>query len=228
MSHLKDLTGQKFFRLTVLYRIENKIYNRKNKKVSKVAWHCRCDCGNEIDVIGESLKQGLTKSCGCWNIECMRDPSIKHNSSSTNDWRKDSEYHWLYERYRGILRRCGYCSNQENKNYKGKNIQVSPIWLSDYINFKTWALKHGARKDLTIDRIDVNGNYEPCNCRWITLKEQQRNKTNNHIVEYKNEKITLAELAERHGVEYNLLRDRIVRQKWGIERALYQPVNKKY
>ena len=136
MSYLKDLTGERFFRLTVLYRTKNKVYNRKNKKVSKTTWHCICDCGTEIDVVGESLKQGLTKSCECWNDECRKNPSIKCHTSNTLDWRKDSEYNWLYERYRGILRRCGYCSNQENKNYKGRNIKVDSLWLEDYNNFK--------------------------------------------------------------------------------------------
>ena len=223
MSYLKDLTGDRFFRLTVLYRTKNKVYNRKNKKVSKTTWHCICDCGTEIDVVGESLKQGLTKSCGCWNDECRKNPSIKCHTSNTLDWRKDSEYNWLYERYRGILRRCGYCSNQENKNYKGRNIKVDSLWLEDYNNFKIWALNNGAQKDLTIDRIDVNGNYEPNNCRWITCKIQQRNKTNNRLVEYKGKLLTLAELAENHNIDYRLLRERIIKQKWSVERAVSTP-----
>ena len=223
MSYLKDLTGERFFRLTVLYRTKNKVYNRKNKKVSKTTWHCICDCGTEIDVVGESLKQGLTKSCGCWNDECRKNPSIKCHTSNTLDWRKDSEYNWLYERYRGILRRCGYCSNPENKNYKGRNIKVDSLWLEDYNNFKIWALNSGAQKDLTIDRIDVNGNYEPNNCRWITCKIQQRNKTNNRLVEYKGKLLTLAELAENHNIDYRLLRERIIKQKWSVERAVSTP-----
>ena len=223
MSYLKDLTGERFFRLTVLYRTKNKVYNRKNKKVSKTTWHCIRDCGTEIDVVGESLKQGLTKSCGCWNDECRKNPSIKCHTSNTLDWRKDSEYNWLYERYRGILRRCGYCSNQENKNYKGRNIKVDSLWLEDYNNFKIWALNNGAQKDLTIDRIDVNGNYEPNNCRWITCKIQQRNKTNNRLVEYKGKLLTLAELAENHNIDYRLLRERIIKQKWSVERAVSTP-----
>ena len=223
MSYLKDLTGERFFRLTVLYRTKNKVYNRKNKKVSKTTWHCICDCGTEIDVVGESLKQGLTKSCGCWNDECRKNPSIKCHTSNTLDWRKDSEYNWLYERYRGILRRCGYCSNQENKNYKRRNIKVDSLWLGDYNNFKIWALNNGAQKDLTIDRIDVNGNYEPNNCRWITCKAQQRNKTNNRLVEYEGKLLTLAELAENHNIDYRLLRERIIKQKWSVERAVSTP-----
>ena len=223
MSYLKDLTGERFFRLTVLYRTKNKVYNRKNKKVSKTTWHCICDCGTEIDVVGESLKQGLTKSCGCWNDECRKNPSIKCHTSNTLDWRKDSEYNWLYERYRGILRRCGYCSNQENKNYKGRNIKVDSLWLEDYNNFKIWALNNGAQKDLTIDRIDVKGSYEPNKCRWVTCKIQQRNKTNNQLVKYKGKLLTLAELAENHNIDYRLLRERIIKQKWSVERAVSTP-----
>lgn len=225
MSKLIDLTGNRYFRLVVLYRTNNKIYNRKNKKVSKVCWHCKCDCGNEVDVIGESLKQGLTKSCGCWNYEQMCNPEIKNHSSLFDDWRKDNEYYWLYERYRSILKRCGYIGNQSNKNYSERGINICSSWLNNYLEFKEWSLKNNASKDLTIDRIDVNGDYEPYNCRWVTNKVQQRNKRNTMKLEYNNKIQSLADWAEEYNISYRLLKERLKRG-WSVEKALLTELKK--
>lgn len=84
----------------------------------------------------------------------------------------------------------------------GRGIIMCDEWKNNFLSFKDWAMTNGYKEDLTIDRIDVNGNYEPDNCRWITNKEQQSNKRNNVIVEYNNEKMTLKQWSDRMKLDY--------------------------
>lgn len=115
--------------------------------------------------------------------------------------------------------RC-YCkTNDRYKNYGGREITICKEWLEDFKNFYNWAINNGYQDDLTIDRIDVNGNYEPSNCRWITNYEQQSNKTDNRLITYNGETKTIAQWAREYDLKWKTLESRLNRN-WNIEKAL--------
>lgn len=161
---LRDMTGSRFGRLTVLGRASG-------GDSRKVYWLCRCDCGNETTVRGDHLRYGLTSSCGCYQSEYRTMSHTTHGGYHTR----------LYKVYRTMLARCGNPNSSEYKNYGGRGISVCEEWKNSFPTFREWALAHGydenaARGDCTIDRIDVDGNYEPNNCRWVSSLVQAQNK----------------------------------------------------
>ena len=220
---LIDLTGKRIGKLTVLYRAENAGTN--------IVWHCKCDCGNELDVRSSSLLSNRTKSCGCirrenfssivegkkighltaiepaqpinrrtaWKFKCDCGKEVvvelrnvvngrvkscgcyrrkntgklnrKHGLQKTN--------HRLYNVWVGMRERCNNPNNTSYENYGGRGISVCDEW-NDFESFYEWAISNGydkeaKRGDCTLDRIDVNGNYEPSNCRWVDMFVQNRN-----------------------------------------------------
>lgn len=152
---LKDITGERFTRLTVI-----KLSHIKNRKSY---WLCECDCGNEHIVRSDSLKCGNVKSCGCLNMEAK---SIKHGEWGTK----------LYFVWAGMKQRCTNPKQKHYDRYGGRGISVCEEWQT-YEPFHKWAINAGYKEGLTIDRINNDGNYEPSNCRWVTIAEQQKNKT---------------------------------------------------
>lgn len=203
----EDLTGKKFNKLTALYRVGN---------IGKcAAWHCVCECGNEVDVRAESLKSGNTKACGCM-IPTTYQNSYIHGMSKTR----------LYKIWQGMYTRCYRENNKYYCNYGGRGITVCDEWRNNFIDFRDWALKNGYSDELTIDRIDVNGNYEPENCRWATRIEQMNNTRANKKVDYKGERRTISEFARMHNMEPSVVRSRIARG-WKMEDALSFPKMKR-
>lgn len=198
MSKLIDLTGQKFGRLTVI---------EKYGKDTPTKWLCKCDCGNVCVVVGNSLKRGLTKSCGC--IQKERPNNTKHNMANTR----------LYSCWVGIKTRCNNPKSKAYKRYGARGIKVCEEWNNSFERFCLWAMANGYNDDLTLDRIDVNGNYEPNNCRWISMQEQQNNRRDNHFITYNGETHTTAEWARILGINYQTLQTRLHRKGWTIERA---------
>lgn len=189
MTKLKDETGNRYGKLVVLYMANDKVYASGR---STVMWHCKCDCCNECDIAAGSLRNGLTKSCGCLNYEMMKNCEIKYSKHHLSGTR-------LYDCWRCMKRRCYEKSRHNYKDYGGRGITVCDEWLKDFKNFADWALLNGYSDELTLDRINVNGNYEPSNCRWATNKDQQRNKRNTHYITYQGVTRCLAEWAEVTG-----------------------------
>lgn len=205
MPKLRDLTGQRFGRLTVIERTEN--------KGKYVMWRCRCDCGKEITTRGYNLTSGGSQSCGCYNKERSSAYHTKHGESGTR----------LHLEWRKMKHRCSNSNNDRWEDYGGRGITVCPEWQNSYEAFRDWSLANGYRADLTIDRIDVNGNYEPSNCRWITNQKQQNNRRDNHYITYKGETHTITEWARLYNIGENAFVHRISRG-WDIERALTTPM----
>lgn len=146
----------------------------------KVYWHCKCDCGNEVDVIGALLTSGRSKSCGCSHI-------------TQGGFGKSR----LYEVWFAMMSRCTKTENKAYQDYGGRGIKVCDEW-KDFLKFKEWADKTGydenaPRGQYTIDRIDNNGNYCPENCQWKTMLEQANNKRNTRMIEYNGEKKSILE-----------------------------------
>jgi hypothetical protein len=196
----KDLTGRQFDFLTVIRRSED----RGNGKKPEVKWDCQCVCGKIVAVKSYSLLSGHTKSCGC--------QKIKHGYSNKER---------LYQTWKNMRRRCFDPKNSRYAQYGGRGITICPEW-NDYIQFRTWALNNGYSDDLTIDRKEVNGNYCPENCRWANAKTQANNVSRNHIIEYKDKRMTMSEFADYLGISYSALQHRIERG-WNIESIVTVP-----
>lgn len=204
-------------KLTIIQREKDSI--SKSGKVYDM-WLCECSCEehNRVIIRGESARSGHTLSCGCLNKERVSVACTKrvttHGESKTR----------LFTIWQGMHKRC------ENKNadnyylYGARGICVCDEW-SEYIPFATWARENGYTDNLSIERKDVNGNYEPSNCTWVTRKAQQNNKRNNHYITYNNETHTISEWAEIANMSYGTFNSRIQRG-WDISRAINTPLRK--
>ena len=200
--------GYKFpgTRLTV---IENLPPKNQHSQV-----RCICDCGNEwVGPISKPVTD--TKSCGCLKKEKASQMHKKHGLRN----------HPLFRVWYGMKRRCYDKNEKEYHNYGGRGISVCDEWRNDFLTFYNWATENGYSADLTIDRIDVDGNYEASNCRWATQKEQQRNRRNNRRITISGETKLMAEWAEESGITGGLIAARISRH-WDEGYLLIPPIGR--
>ena len=212
-----DLTNKKFGRLTAI----NNVYSKNGN----MQWLCKCDCGNIIIVDNQSLKRGITKSCGCLAKEIATITHTKHNMSKTR----------LNSVWDSMKQRCNNPNNSQYRNYGARGIKVCEKWndkQNGFINFYNWAMANGYDENAkfqqcTLDRIDNNGNYEPNNCRWITIKEQSNNRRTNHYITYNNKTHTIAEWSEILNINRYTLYDRINKYNMSIEKAFTKTINHK-
>ena len=152
-----DIVNQRFGRLVVIERIEN-------TEDGKSQFKCLCDCGRYKNIRGKTLRNGKTKSCGCLLSEESRKRATIHGARHTR----------LYQIWSGMKQRCFNPRATKYELYGGRGITVCEEWKNDFKSFYDWAVSHGYQDNLTIDRIDSDGNYEPFNCQWITLRENGR------------------------------------------------------
>ena len=192
MNRAKDCIGKKFGRLTIL-KIDH------IEKSGQTYVLCKCDCGTEKIIKFGSVSTGLIVSCGCRKREVLGLGSITHGQSKTR----------LYSIWLNMRKRCYYSKYIEFENYGGRGISVCDEWRNDFEPFYNWATNNGYADNLSIDRIDVNGNYEPSNCRWANRKQQSRNRNNNILITYNGETKTLIEWAEIKNINYKKLWSRI-------------------
>lgn len=207
MAKLKDITGQKFGKWTVL--------EHKEKRGQAHYWLCKCECGNTAIVRGGSLAQGTSKSCGCVGRQKTIERSTKHGGYGTR----------LYRIWDDMKARCYNHNSISYPNYGAKGITVCEEW-KNFKTFMDWALANGYNDKLTLDRIDYNKGYTADNCRWITMMEQSNNKSNNHYITYNGETLTMVQWARKLNISYNLLCQRMSRG-WTFEKAILTPKRKK-
>lgn len=178
ITHFKDITGQKFGRLTAIRFVR---INERNRTF----WLFSCDCGIQKEIASSEVLKGSTKSCGCLRKDGKEKASLVHGGFGTRTHRIWS----------GMLSRCRNPVNKDYKNYGGRGIQVCDEWY-DFSKFQSWCLNNGYSDDLSIDRINANGNYCPENCKFSTMKEQSRNKRNTIWYEIDGIKKSLVEWCE--------------------------------
>lgn len=203
----EDLTGKRFGRLTVIgLSMVNTVKSKKRNRRYYV-WSCKCDCGNTCEIRAESLKSGHTTSCGCYKDEARKLGNHRtHGLSKTR----------LYRLYTGIKTRCYNESDKHYHSYGGRGIRMCDEWRNSFKTFYDWAVEHGYDEHAdngmcSIDRIDVDGDYCPENCRFISMSEQQYNKTTNHMVEYKGELMPVSKAAKLDGISEKTVFSRIYR-----------------
>ena len=219
MAKFVDLSGQKFNRLTVLSLHHKKqLYNKKGRPNGHLYYYlCRCDCGRTTIVAGTLLKRGSVKSCGCLRKEEQCKSSNKHKIHGMRSSR-------LYRIYQSMKGRCYYPCVKGYERYGGRGISICEEWYQDFLSFYKWSLENGYNDTLSIDRINIDGNYEPSNCRWVSPKVQGRNTRTNHRITYKGETHCLIEWAEILKINYGTLKNRI-RRGWSTERAFEEPIH---
>lgn len=204
-----NLKGQTFGKLIVIERI-------KNDKRGETRWLCKCKCGNTTKVLGSHLRKGETKSCGCFKLDRQKEIIKKNNIDF------DTFYRLKYI-FNHLKNRCINKKNLSYKNYGGRGIKVCDEWLdkkNGFSSFCNWAIQNGYQNNLTIDRIDVNKNYEPNNCRWVTMLEQENNRRNNIIIKYNEQTHTLKEWSRILNLNYNTMYSRYTK-KFCIEDIFY-------
>lgn len=201
MGKFIDLVGQKYNRLMVIERASDHIFPSGNKNI---CWKCKCECGNEVVVTASHLRSGHTKSCGCYSREMSKCKEVKHRKHGLTFevGRKPTR---LYRIWSQMKTRCFNLNDEHFKDYGGRGITVCDEWKDDFQAFHDWAVANGYADGLTIDRINVNGNYEPSNCRWATAKEQNSNRRNTPVVTFEGITKTLLEWSEITGVGYQTL-----------------------
>ena len=188
--NFKDLTNQKFGRLTAIKRVDD-------EKNGKVQWLCQCDCGRQCIVRAQDLTKRHTTSCGCY----YKEVHTKHGKS------KDR----LYSIWNGMRHRVTDDKHISYASYGGRGIKMCQEWFEDFEQFYVWAIESGYKEELTIDRIDVDGDYEPNNCRWVTTKEQSFNKRNTVTVHYNDKEYTVADISSLTGLKPPTIYQRIKR-----------------
>lgn len=198
-----DLTGKRFGRLVVLEKSD-----RNN--LQEVQWLCQCDCGVVKAIVGARLRQGRTTSCGCLHRESVQALRASHRKSHTRTFRIWSQ----------MKTRCSNPKNIRWHCYGGRGIKVCDRWMN---SFESFLEDMGECPDgYSIERIDVNGNYEPSNCKWIPLSRQAANTRQNVFLTYEGKTQTIADWAREKGFPYGVLRHRIAKG-WSVEEALTKP-----
>lgn len=203
MPQLIDLTGKKIGKLTILKRAENRVYQKGG---IRVRWECICECGNHVILSSATIKK--RQSCGC------------------TTGRHGKRHDRIYGIWTDMKSRCNNPNRKHYKYYGERGIKVCKEWEEDFMSFYNWSMNNGYDDNLTIDRIDVNGDYCPENCRWATKEQQANNTRLNHLLEYNGETHDITEWAKILGMKPSTLFARINDYHWTIERAFTQPVRK--
>lgn len=202
--NFNDLTGQRFGNLVVVNFVE--VDSSKQTK-----WKCLCDCGTVIIKSTEGIKKSVNKSCGCTKRKIIYRPT-KHGLYGKR----------IYNIWKTMHSRCEREKDISYKNYGAKGVTVCLEW-NDVKVFSDWANSNGYTDTLTLDRIENTENYEPNNCRWSTMLEQENNRSNNKFLEYNGESDTVSNLCRKYNKNYNTIQYRL-RTGWTVERTFNEPL----
>lgn len=200
-----DISGKRFGKLLAIRKVG------KGSRKTPQKWFCVCDCGNTKQITKGSLLRGITKSCGCERKRISRERMTKHGLKKTI----------LYKKWLSMKNRCYNKNSERFKNYGERGICVCDEWRKNFVTFYTWAIENGYKYGLSLERMDVNGNYCPNNCKWIPLKDQVFNKTNTIYLNLFGDKMTVHNASLMFGVPEKRIRCR--RQMgWSDERCVLE------
>jgi hypothetical protein len=199
---LPDLVGQKFHCLTV-------IRNAGKTDHGKTLYFCECDCGGSKTAAATNLITGSVKSCGC-----QRGRKDTHGMSKTN----------TYRIYQAMKNRCYNPKNKAYKSYGGREITICDRWLESFENF--YEDMGECPQGYSIERKDVDSDYEPNNCEWILINDQGLNKTSNRFITFEGQTKCLSQWAEEKNILAATIADRIDKRGWSLDKALNSPVRK--
>lgn len=200
---VKDITGQIYGKLTVI----EPAYKGKD---GAQKWRCKCECGNETVVDGRNLRSGQTKSCGCLKSVSH---TVVHGMTNSREWRS-----WMRMRAR-----CLNSNSKDYERYGGRGIKICRQWENDFARFYDDMGK--CPNGFTLDRIDVNGDYTPDNCRWADTITQNNNKRNNVYLELYGKRKTITQWAKHIGIAGSTLKGRLDRG-WSLKKALTTPATR--
>lgn len=202
LSKVKDLTGKRFGRLTVIGIDEG-------RQSRKTYWICQCDCGKITSHRSDGLQSGSIRSCGCLKNELSAERVAKNHKHKQSGTR-------LYHIWQGMKRRCYTETSPDYQRWGGRGIKMCDQWRDSFESFFEWAMKSGYSDTLTIDRVDNDGDYTPDNCRWASAKEQGRNRRSNISITIGNTTKSLTEWCEIFGLDYRTVNARYKRMEDGV------------
>jgi len=209
MRKIEVKAGDRYGRLTVIKELEQKGHRR--------IVLCRCDCGKEKAFGLNNIRRGTTISCGCYYKEVAMRLRGKYGELVNTK---------LYGVWKTMKQRCYDRNKQHYACYGGRGIVVCDEWKDDFLAFYNWAMANGYKEGLSIDRIDVNGNYEPANCRWVSHIEQCNNRRDNTCLSLGDETHTISEWSRILGIRPNTLQNR-KSSGWSDEDILTKPLRRK-
>ena len=169
------------------------IKHKNNSGHYRLYFTCICECGKEKEVRADTVLNGTSTNCGC-----------KKNYKKIHGLTKTR----LYNIWGDMKQRCLNAKSKEYHRYGGRGIKICSEWVNCFENFYNWSFKNGYSDELTIDRINNDGNYEPNNCRWVTTKEQKRNWSRNIFITYKGETKCVQDWCEKFGLHNNVVCNR--------------------
>lgn len=210
--------SNKYGKLTVIRLTEIKTYKRVDKNGKEIKsysylFECNCTCGKSTIVALNNLRSGKQVSCGCHKNAQTSKRNFKHGIQNKR----------LLGLWNAMKQRCNNPKNHAYKYYGGRGIKICDEWL-EFKTFYEWAMKNGYEENLTIDRIDNDGDYCPKNCRWSNRFVQANNKRNNVFVEFNGDRKTISEWARIIGIKQPTLSNRINNLGWSIDKAFTTPV----
>lgn len=205
-SRIISIVGNKYGKLTVV--------SYAGTRGTRNYWECLCDCGGRCVVEKGHLRSGHTTSCGCASSRAtIGTRSLKHGSCNTSE----------YIAWSNMKQRCSDPNYKEFHLYGGRGIKVCDRWIGSFTNFFEDMGKTPIGSE--IDRINNDGHYSPENCRWTTAKVNCRNRRTTRFITHNGETLSVEDWAEKVGVSGSVIRQRLDRQKWSVEKTLYTPVN---
>ncbi len=216
MGTAVDLRGQKFNRLTAIRPTIQRAAD------GGIIWECQCDCGNTAFIKARDIKSGNVKSCGCLVVDNGRRVGLNGAARITHGMTNTRLYHIRTN----MIQRCTNSKNNNYKHYGGRGVKICEEWRNSFEAFYEWAMSNGYADNLTIDREDNDGDYEPGNCRWVTNKENNNNKGDNVFVEIGGEVKTLKQWSDISGLRYGTIIGRFAKGLRGAK--LLGPVQEKY
>ena len=200
-----DITNQKFNKYTAIKYLGNSM------------WECKCDCGNIRKVNSWNLRHNVCKSCGCLVKEKKKQKIKKrkfHNLSKSR----------IYKIHKGMISRCKCSSSSRYERYGGRGITICDEWLGEngFINFYNWAMANGYQDDLTIERINIDKDYCPENCKWIPKEQQSLNTSRNHYITYKGITKCVEHWCKELGLKSNTIYSRVKKNNISFYEALFE------